>query len=145
MNSHNHIMFGTVDPFFYKVLAGINLDPSSPGFKQIIIKPYLIGDLKYISASLKTIKGRVSSSWAKHETSLVLHVDIPCNAKAQVHIPKMGLKEVTVKESGKVVWEKRRFLEKVAGIAGEKEGKNYVIFKVGSGSYSFEVSETPGC
>ena len=43
MNSHNHIMFGSVDAWFYRVLAGINVDPSVFGFRRIMIKPYIPG------------------------------------------------------------------------------------------------------
>ncbi|MCX8171517.1 MAG: family 78 glycoside hydrolase catalytic domain, partial [Candidatus Bathyarchaeota archaeon] len=55
MNSHNHIMFGSVDAWFYKALAGINADPSCPGFEKIVIKPHIVGDLTYVGASLRTI------------------------------------------------------------------------------------------
>ncbi len=65
MNSHNHIMFGSVDAWFYKALAGINADSSAPGFEKIIIRPQVPGDLSYVSASVNTVRGLVSSSWRK--------------------------------------------------------------------------------
>lgn len=139
MNSHNHIMFGTVDAWFYKVLAGIGLDPAGPGFRRIIIKPYPVGNLKYASASVKTIRGTVSSSWARHDRSLVLNVTLPFNSEAKVHIPKMGLEKVIVKEGEKTIWENGSYVEGVAGITGGREDGDYVTFDVGSGSYSFKV------
>jgi len=141
MNSHNHVMFGTVDPWFYKVLAGISFDPAGPGSQRINIKPYPVGDLKYVNASLKTIKGMVSSSWGKHNRSLVLNVALPVNSDAKISIPKMGLKDVIVKESGNIVWEKGSYVGSVSGIIEGKEDENYVTFDVGSGSYSFEINE----
>jgi len=140
MNSHNHIMFGSVDAWFYKVLAGINIDPASSGFRRIIIKPFIVGDLKYVSASVKTIRGMVSSNWTRQDKSLVLDVTFPVNSQAKVHIPKMGLKKVIVKEGEKTVWENGSYLQGIAGITGGSEDEDYVTFNVGSGLYSFEVS-----
>ncbi len=140
MNSHNHIMFGTVDAWFYKVLAGINVDSAGPGFQKIIIKPYIVGDLKYVSASIKTIRGMVSSSWSKQGSSLTLNVTLPVNAQARVSIPKVGLKNVIVTESEKIIWENGSYVRGVAGIANGSEDDNYVTFKVGSGTYSFNVA-----
>ncbi|RYE66013.1 MAG: alpha-rhamnosidase, partial [Oxalobacteraceae bacterium] len=48
-NSRNHVMFGDVSAWFYKYLAGINA--AAPGFKQIVIKPHVLGDLTYARAS----------------------------------------------------------------------------------------------
>lgn len=140
MNSHNHIMFGTVDAWFYKVLAGIGLDSAGPGFQRIIIKPYPVGDLKYASASVKTTRGIVSSSWARHDRSLVLNVTLPFNSEAKVHIPKIGLEKVIVKEGEKTIWENGSYVGGIAGITGGREDEDYVTFEVGSGSYSFKVS-----
>ena len=139
MNSHNHIMFGGIDAWFYKVLAGINTDPASSGFGRIIIKPYLVGDLNYVSASFKTIRGMISSSWKKSDHSLILNVTLPVNTQARVSVPKMKLGNVSIKESGKTVWENGSYIEGVAGIAGASENDEHITFQVGSGSYSFEL------
>ncbi len=140
MNSHNHIMFGSVDAWFYKVLAGINVDPAGPGFRRIIIKPYIVGDLKYVSASIKTIRGTVSSSWVRDKDSLVLNVTLPVNTQAKVSLPRMGLESVIIKESGKIIWKDSSYIEGVSGISEGGEEDEYVIFNIGSGSYSFEIS-----
>ncbi len=140
MNSHNHIMFGSVDAWFYKVLAGINVDPAGPGFRRIIIKPYIVGDLKYVSASIKTIRGTVSSSWIRDKDSLVLNVTLPVNTQAKVSLPRMGLESVIIKESGKIIWKDSSYIEGVSGITAGNEEDEYVIFNIGSGSYSFEIS-----
>ncbi|MBA7501245.1 MAG: Bacterial alpha-L-rhamnosidase [Clostridia bacterium] len=139
MNSHNHIMFGSIDAWFYKVLAGINIDPAGPGFGRTIIKPYVVGDLNYVSASIRTMRGMISSSWKKSDHSLALNIILPVNTQAKVSVPKMNLGDVTIKESGKTVWENSSYIEGIAGITGASEDDEYVIFNVGSGSYSFEL------
>lgn len=139
MNSHNHIMFGSVDAWFYKVLAGINIDPASSGFRRIIIKPFIVGDLRYVSASVKTIRGMVSSSWKKNTHSLTLSIILPVNTQAKVSVPKMKLANVTIRESRKTVWGNGSYREGIAGIIGASEDDEYVTFEVRSGSYSFEM------
>jgi len=141
MNSHNHIMYGSVDAWLYKVLAGINIDPVGPGFQRIIIKPYVVDDLKYVSASLKTIRGIIFSSWRKQGDSLILNVILPVNSQAKVSIPKMGLENIMIEESGKVIWKNNLYVDGVAGITGGNEEETYVTFDVGSGSYSFKIYE----
>jgi alpha-L-rhamnosidase len=39
MNSHNHIMLGSVDAWFYKALAGIRC--LEPGWRRIRIQPFI--------------------------------------------------------------------------------------------------------
>ena len=92
MNSHNHIMFGSVDCWFYKALAGIDLDSSGPGFGRIFIRPHIVGDLRHASASVDSIRGRVSSSWRREGDSLVLDVTLPVNSKGKVSVPTMEFK-----------------------------------------------------
>ena len=140
MNSHNHIMFGSVDIWFYKVLAGINVDPSAPGFERFMIKPCVVGDLEHVSASVKTIRGMVACEWARTHNSIVMKVTIPVNSKAIVYVPKMGLKDVIVKEGDTVIWSKGSYMGGVEGIDGGKEEGDYIVFSVGSGTYTFSLS-----
>ena len=44
-SSQNHCMLGHIEEWFYRGLGGISSDPSGPGFKKIIIKPQIVGDL----------------------------------------------------------------------------------------------------
>ena len=53
--SSNHVMLGSVDSWFYKTLAGIHVDENAPGYKNIIVKPYMPASLAWVKASVKTI------------------------------------------------------------------------------------------
>ena len=143
MNSHNHIMLGSVDAWLYKVLAGINMDSSAPGFERIIIKPHIVGDLKHVSASVNTIRGLVASSWRKEEDSLLLKVTLPVNSKGKVSIPDLGLKNPVVKEGEEVIWKDGAYIAGVSGIFSGKRENGYITLKVGSGVYSFRIAESP--
>ena len=136
--SLNMKMFGSVEKFFYKDLAGIS--PSGPGYKQIAIKPHIVGDFTSASASIETVRGMASSSWEKTGESLALEVSIPVNSQAKVSVPKMGLEDITISEDGKTIWENGSYISGVAGITASSESAQYIAFDVGSGSYSFKLS-----
>jgi len=139
MNSQNHIMLGSIDAWFYRYLAGIQLDPSAPGWQRLRIKPHILGNLQFASASLQTIRGLVSSRWTKGYNSLEFQVTVPVNSQATVSIPTVGLENVVITESGAVIWENGKPGRTVAGITGGRANKDAVTFEVGSGVYSFSV------
>lgn len=61
-------MFCSTEKFFYKDLAGIGLGDA--GFKQIRIKPCMVGDLTYARASLKTVRGLIAVDWKRANRSV---------------------------------------------------------------------------
>jgi alpha-L-rhamnosidase len=136
--SHNMKMFGSTEKFFYKDLAGIGLGEA--GFKQIRIKPCIVGDLTYAKASLKTVRGLIAVDWKITGNSLDMKVTLPANSMGKVGVPKMQLKNVTITESGNTVWQKGSHVGKVLGITGGSETGDYVTFDVGSGHYLFQLS-----
>jgi len=140
MNSLNHIMFGSVDEFFYGDLAGIR--PASPGYQLVTIKPQVVGDLESARAETKTVRGLISSIWARNGNTLTLEVIIPVNSRGKVSIPNLGLEEVVVKEGGKVVWKDGSYKSGVAGISGAEGSEKYITFEAGSGAYSFRLKGT---
>jgi len=139
-------MLAGISRFFYNDIAGIG-EPDFygprrfvPGYGHIAIKPHVLGDLKHASASIKTVRGIVSTSWKRTDNSLTLEVAIPVNSRAKVSVPKIGLQNVTVTESDKPVWKNNRYSAGVVGITAGTEMDDYVIFDVGSGSYSFRLT-----
>ncbi len=139
-HSLNMKMFGSSEKFFYKDLAGIGV--GAPGFRKINIKPRIVKDLTYAKASIKTVRGPIRSHWQRKDNSISLHVSIPVNSTAKVHVPKIGMQNVTVKECGKIIWEKGSYIDNAAGITAGYENDDYVIFDTGSGLYSFKVTGT---
>ena len=109
----------------------------TPGFRQIEIRPQVLGDLTYASGAIKTVRGIISSSWHKTDDSLTLDVIIPVNSEAKVCVPKINLRKVTVAESGKAVWKNDTFIRGISVINQGNETDDYIIFETGSGSYTF--------
>jgi len=124
--SYNMKMFGSVEKFFYKDLAGINL--AAPGFKRIIIKPNVVGDLTFAKASVKTVRGLIGVDWMRGDRSFDMKVTLPANSLGKVSVPKMQLKNVTITESGNTVWQDGSYVGKVLGITGGTETEDYVTF-----------------
>jgi alpha-L-rhamnosidase len=134
MNSHNHPMFGSIGAWFYEALAGINFDEREPGYRHIRIEPQVVGDLKWASGSLKTIRGTVSVNWRRDGDSLRMDVTVPVASTAEVWIPKGHLEGVVITERGKVIWKE----DHAADGVDARSTPNAVVFEIGSGSYSFE-------
>ena len=86
-DSHDHVMFGDISAWMYSALAGIRPDPAAPGFKHIIIKPEIVGDLTWVKANHDTPYGRVASSWHRDGNDLSLDVTIPSNTTSTVFMP----------------------------------------------------------
>ncbi|MBY9014494.1 MAG: family 78 glycoside hydrolase catalytic domain [Candidatus Lokiarchaeota archaeon] len=134
MNSHNHIMLGSVDTWFYKTLTGIRCE--SPGWETIMIKPYIPDDMDYARSTIKTCKGILSCSWEKLSSSLKVSINIPVGMKAESWIPiKKSSKQV--KEDGKIVWKESEILSEHIILSTQKE--NSLVFTLGSGFYTFEI------
>ena len=72
--------------------------------------------------------------------SLTLNTTLPVNSQAKVSIPKMGLKNIRIRENGKIVWENNLYFKGVKGITNGSENDKYITFDVKSGSYSFKMS-----
>jgi len=131
-------LLASIEVFFYRDLAGIA--PTAPGYKSITIKPRIVDDLTYANGAIKTIRGTVAVDWKKGEESLDMMVTIPVNSEATVCVPKLGSADVVITESGETVWDKGQFIRGLPGITTGADGDDYVVFEVGSGSYTFELT-----
>ena len=85
--SRNHIMFGSIGDYFYKGLAGINVDDGQPGFKHVIVKPMVQNDVQWVEAGYRSRYGNIGSSWKKLENGLEMKVTVPPNTTARIYFP----------------------------------------------------------
>jgi alpha-L-rhamnosidase len=130
MNSHNHPMMGSVSAWFYKYLAGINVDPQFPGFKGIIIRPYPVQGLTWVQSEYTSMYGVIRSSWKKETNTFQLNVAIPTNSTATVYIPAQNVNQVT--EGGMPV-------TKALGVHWLRDEPGRVVLEIGSGNYEFKA------
>jgi alpha-L-rhamnosidase len=62
--SHNHAMFGTVDEWFYRDVAGVS--PGADGWATVNVGPRFPADHRFrCEASLQTLAGPVHAEWEK--------------------------------------------------------------------------------
>jgi len=130
-DSRNHTPFCLISAYFYKYLAGIQIDKSSPGFKHFIINPSIVGDLTFVNTWHDCMYGRIKSNWKRENGKLTMEVSIPANTTATVYIPAKLVSEVT--ESGKSV-----NIDSGVEFSGIENGK--AVFKVRSGNYMFQTN-----
>lgn len=128
MNSFNHYAYGAIGDWMYRVMAGIEIDESAPGYKHILIQPRPGGGFTDVKASHQTPYGKVASAWTLKEGRFELTVDVPANTRATVRLPKAQLTSVT--EGGQPVASGN-------GIRGPKQDGDSVVVEVGSGAYRF--------
>lgn len=86
-SSLNHIMFGDVSNWMIQWIAGIGIDPASPGFKHFFVRPQVVGGMTWAKASHLSPYGWIKSSWQVDGGAFKLHVTIPPNSTATVFLP----------------------------------------------------------
>ncbi|MGE5326550.1 MAG: family 78 glycoside hydrolase catalytic domain, partial [Deltaproteobacteria bacterium] len=141
MNSHDHAMFGSIGSWFYTALGGINLAPEGAGYRHIRIEPQMVEDLHSASATMETIRGRVSSSWARLDDGSTMEVDIPAGSDAVVVVPKpQELTHPSVQEGEYMVWKDGKYMPGDPGIrSATVENDGRIAFELGSGHYEFRL------
>ena len=118
---------GGIAGWLYYGLGGIH--PDTPGFKNIIIKPTLSGDLHWVNSSYRSVYGDIVSNWQKHGDQVVMNITIPCNTTATVYIPAADSENIT--ESGDPINE----VEGVKFLGMENDA---ALYSVPSGTYTFQ-------
>jgi len=103
--SNNHLMLGHIMEWFYYGLAGISQSDSSVAYKDIIIKPEVVGDLSYVKGCFNSPYGLITSEWKNTEKQFELIVNIPANSRATVFVP--AEKESVISVDGKIVKNKK--------------------------------------
>jgi alpha-L-rhamnosidase len=129
MNSHNHIMTGSIDAWFYRALGGVTV--VEPGWRRVRIKPPVLDGLDHAAVSFQTVRGPLRVSWERSAAGLRLVASLPVGMEAEVHLPRLGLGAAAL-ESGAPV----SSAEGVRVLSDAAEG---LVVHVGSGFYDFTV------
>lgn len=87
MNSFNHYAYGAIGEWLYKVVGGINSSEKKPGYKHSVIRPQPGGGLTYAETQLESLYGKLAVKWEIVEDKIRIHVDVPTNTTAEIHLP----------------------------------------------------------
>jgi alpha-L-rhamnosidase len=128
MNSFNHYAYGAIGEWMYRVVAGLEIDPSAPGYQHVLIQPQPGGHLTSALARLETPYGEVGSAWAAVSDRLEVSVVVAPNTRATIRLPEATLDEV--REGGRAV-------ASAPGVRRARQGSDSVLVEAGSGRYSF--------
>jgi len=126
MNSFNHYAYGAIGEWLYNYVAGIQIDPETPGYKHFFLAPHPGGDLTNAKAELKSMYGEIKSAWKIEGDQMIYDVTIPANTTATITLPSASLNEVLRNDAP---------LKSVSDNFHQNEGS--VTLKLGSGEYQF--------
>ena len=132
MNSFNHYAYGAIGSWLYQVVAGIDADPSAPGYRRSFLRPHLIEGLTHAEASLNTLYGVLASAWKLNETGYTWNITVPANTTATLWIPTGDVANIT--ENGAAV-------SSVSGLSYQRMENYTAIFQAEAGTYSFAVKK----
>ena len=122
--SQIHNCYSAIGSWFYHGLAGIRPDPARPGFANIIIKPAIVGNLKYARAAYKSVHGTVRVQWHLKNGFIELKITVPANTSAIVHVPATDAKQIK-----EILSKNEMFCRRT--------DENSAIFQISSGTYTF--------
>ncbi len=131
-SSHNHFMLGQIMEWFYKHLVGIAPDPAAPGFANTIIKPHLVPGIEWAEATYQSIRGPIHVRWEQVATGLALHVSIPANCTATVHVPAEAVEDIL--EAGELATSR-------PGTSHLRSAAGRVVLQIEAGEYRFAVGD----
>jgi alpha-L-rhamnosidase len=83
---------GPIGAYLYQVLGGIR--PAEPGFKKVLIKPAMVGDLTFVNTHHDGPYGRITSNWRRENGKFILDATIPPNSTATVILPDGSSRDV---------------------------------------------------
>ena len=87
LSSQNHFMFGAVDEWFMRSLAGIQQADDSFDYRILNIKPAVVGNIRYVQATYRTSRGWIQTQWERTGSNFTLKLQIPWNTVANVYVP----------------------------------------------------------
>jgi len=134
MNSGNHVMLvGDLVIWLYQDLAGIQSDPTEPGFKNILMKPVPTGDLTFVKASHRSPYGLIESEWHKDNAGFHWHITVPPNSTATIFVPTNSPDKV--KEGGRSAVNR-------TGIKFLRADSGRAVYQLDSGTYEFDAGNS---
>ena len=130
MNSYNHYAYGAVGDWLYATVAGLDTDPSRPGYQHLVLRPRPGGGLTHARAALDTLYGRAASAWQRHDGAFDWQITVPPNATATACVPA---------PFGATITENGRPIEHAEGVEFLRGEEGVAVYRLGSGSYYFLV------
>lgn len=140
--SHNHVMFGSVDAWFYQELAGIQAHFDEAGDFRLSIRPYIVDGLDWARAAIPTPYGQVAAGWHRDGEQVRVDVVIPANVEGSLLLPALQIRGARI-YCGKTVVCDAGFIPGEPGILECEVQDRDIHLRLGSGAYSFSFNWVP--
>ena len=128
MNSLNHYAFGSVGEWLHRFLLGIDQEPGTAGFGQLLLRPHPGGSLTWARGTYRSVRGPISISWRRSPDRFTFWVELPPNVSASVRIPSGQAAEIRDNAG--------RPPESLGSFPGARDVQE-AVFHVGSGAHEF--------
>ncbi|QDU88933.1 Bacterial alpha-L-rhamnosidase [Pirellulimonas nuda] len=92
-HSLNHHAANHPTAWMLNYLAGIRCHPEEPGFRRLLLQPFIPKDLEWVKAEMETPYGVVKSSWKQETGRLSWRFVIPPSSVAELRPPR-GIKVI---------------------------------------------------
>ena len=140
MNSFNHYAYGAIGDWMYQTIAGIQLVEQQPGYKQFRIAPTLTSQLSWAEGKLSTLYGDIRSYWEQdNQQFTAIELTVPVNTTAELIMPHQHIELSRFSRLNRAA-EGADLTE--LGVLGYTSQDQLHIWKLGSGTYRFQVNES---
>jgi alpha-L-rhamnosidase len=85
MGSHNHIMLGSIDLWFYGTVAGITI--AEKDCRQIHFSPGILEKISHAYARIEIASGTASIAWKRRAGNIDFELRIPPGSTGMLHVP----------------------------------------------------------
>ena len=130
MNSFNHYAYGAVGEWLYTTLAGINVDPEHPGYRQFLLRPRPGGGITSAKGSYQSMYGEIISQWTFEKETFAWLVAVPPNTHATAWVWNA---------EGKELLEFGMKIDQADGITFVRYEDGATVLQLAPGRYTFSV------
>src|SRR5262249_46583092 len=89
--SKDHQFLGDVAAWLVHDVVGIDQAPGAREYRQLLIRPAVLGDLTHAAGSYSTPAGQAAVAWSRgSDGGLTLNATIPANTTAEIWVPSFG-------------------------------------------------------
>lgn len=123
--SKDHQFLGDVAAWLVHDVVGIDQVDGTREYKQLLIRPAIVGDLTHAGGSYTTPAGRAAVDWARTpDGGVTLNTAVPANTTAEIWVPTLGHQ-----------------VSAPRGVTFSRldtfDGAQYAVYDAGPGSYKF--------
>jgi alpha-L-rhamnosidase len=128
MNSFNHYSLGSVGEWLYRFLLGIDQEPGTAGFGQLLLRPHPGGSLDWARGSYQSVRGRIRTGWRQEHGRFTYRAELPPSITATVRIASDQPARVRDAAGNPP--------SAIASFPGARNAQE-AVFEVGSGTHEF--------